>query len=142
MNAATPHLDADQRAFLAVAMRAFLFANRRDGSPTGWPMTLLWHGDDAVYFNTYLASAKAKVLARDPRVGVLALHGARALAISGDAVPVPRDEAAPMFASMVRTDGFVPPEQAARTVRRLVEGKRGLYRVRPREARWLPVGAA
>ena len=67
-------LDDDQRAFLAHAMRSFLFVNRRDGSVTGWPMTLLWHGDDALYFNTYRASAKAKLLVRDGRVGVLAQH--------------------------------------------------------------------
>ncbi len=130
--------DSDQRAFLALAMRSFLFANRRDGTPTGWPMTLLWRDDDYVYFNTYLASAKAKVLRRDGRIGLLALHESRVLAITGDAVLVPGDEAAPMFGAMVRTDGFVPPEQAARTVQRLVEGKRGLFRVVPQQVRWVP----
>ena len=83
MNAMT--FDAEQRAFLAASMRSFLFANRRDGTPTGWPMTLLSCGDDHVYVNTYRSSVKARVLLRDRRVGLLALYGDRALAITGDA---------------------------------------------------------
>ena len=128
--------DDDQRAFLARAMRSFLFVNRRDGSVTGWPMTLLWRDDDAIYFNTYRSSAKAALLGRDGRVGVLAQHDQRSLVVAGDALLVAQDEAAPMFAAMVRTDGFVSPEQAARTVQRLVEGKRCLFRVLPRRVRW------
>lgn len=132
----TVAFDDEQRAFLAVAMRSFLFVNRRDGGVTGWPMTLLWRDDGAVYFNTYRASAKARLLGRDGRVGVLAEHGDRALVLAGEAHLVPQEEAAPMFGAMVRTDGFVPPEQAARTVQRLVEGKRCLFRVTPRRVRW------
>jgi hypothetical protein len=130
-------LDDDHRAFLAVAMRGALFANRRDTTPTGWPMTLLWRGDDHLYVNTYRKAAKADVLVRDGRVGVIARHDGRALAVQGDAVLVPQEEAAPMFPSMVRTDGFVPPEQAARTVQRLREGKRCLFRITPGTVWWL-----
>jgi hypothetical protein len=130
-------LDDDQRAFLAVAMRGTLFANRRDSTPTGWPMTLLSRGDDHLYVNTYRKAAKAAVLVRDGRVAVIARHRGRALAVQGDAVLVPQEEAAPMFPSMVRTDGFVPPEQAARTVQRLREGKRCLFRITPRKVWWL-----
>jgi len=128
--------DEQQRAFLARAMRSFLFANRRDETLTGWPMTLLWRDDGHVYFNTYRSSVKAQVLLRDPRVGVLALHGDRALAITGDAQLVDQVDAAPMFPTMVRTDGFVSAEQAARTVQRLLEGKRCLFRVVTRSVRW------
>ena len=117
-------------------MRSFLFANRRDGTPTGWPMTLLSCGDDHVYVNTYRSSVKARVLLRDRRVGLLALYGDRALAITGDAQLVDPAEAAPMFPTMVRTDGFVSAEQAARTVQRLLEGKRCLFRIVARSARW------
>ena len=131
-----PAFDEAQRAFLAVAMRSFLFANRRDGSLTGWPMTPLWRDDEHVYVNTYRASVKARVLVRDPRAALLVVHGSRALAVTGDAVLVDPAEAAPMFPSMVRTDGFVPPEQAARTVQRLQEGKRCLFRVVARSVRW------
>lgn len=130
-------LDDDQRSFLSVATRSTLFANRRDGTPTGWPMTLLWQGDDQLYVNTYRKAAKAHVLRRDGRVAVVARHGTRALAVQGDARLVPQDEAASMFPRMVRTDGFVPPEQAARTVRRLQEGKRCLFRITPTTVTWL-----
>ena len=128
--------DEHQRAFLATAMRSFLFANRRDGSPTGWPMTPLWRDDAYVYFNTYRTSVKARVLLRDPRIGLLVVHGDRALAVTGDAQMLEQAEAAPMFQSMVRTDGFVSVEQAARTVERLREGKRCLFRVDARSVRW------
>jgi Pyridoxamine 5'-phosphate oxidase len=129
-------LDGDQRNFLATTSRAFLFANRRDGSPTGWPMTALWNDDDVVYFNTYRASAKAQILFRDPRVGVIVMDAARALRVRGDAELVDGEVAAPLFARMVRTDGFVPEEQAARAVRRLQEGKRCLFRIVSHETRW------
>lgn len=128
--------DDEQRAHLARAMRSFLFANRRDGSLTGWPMTPLWRNDAHVYFNTYRSSVKARVLVRDPRVGLLVVQGDRALAVTGDAQLVDPTEAVPMFPSMVRTDGFVSPEQAARTVQRLVEGKRCLFRIVARSVRW------
>ena len=128
--------DKHQRAFLATAMRSFLFANRRDGSPTGWPMTPLWRDDAYVYFNTYRTSVKARVLLRDPRIGLLVVHGDRALAVTGDAQMLEQADAAPMFQSMVRTDGFVSVEQAARTVERLREGKRCLFRVDARSVRW------
>jgi hypothetical protein len=130
-------LDDDHRAFLAVAMRGALFANRRNGTPTGWPMTLLWCGDDHLYVNTYRKAAKAQVLMRDGRVGLIARHGGRALAVQGDASLVAQEEAAPLFPTMVRTDGFVPAEQAARTVQRLREGKRCLFRIAPRSLRWI-----
>jgi len=87
--------------------------------------------------NTYRKAAKANVLVRDGRVAVIARHEDRALAVQGDAALVPQDEAAPMFPSMVRTDGFVPPEQAARTVQRLREGKRCLFRITPLKVWWL-----
>jgi len=128
--------DEEQRAFLADAMRSFLFANRRDGSLTGWPMTPLWRNDAHVYFNTYRTSVKARVLVRDPRVGLLVVRGDRALAVIGDAQMVDPTEAAPMFPAMVRSDGFVSPEQAARTVERLQQGKRCLFRVIARSVRW------
>lgn len=134
-------LDHEHRAFLARAPRGVLFATRRDGTPTGWPMTLLWRGDDHLYVNTYRKAAKANVLVRDGRVAVVARTEVpadpRALAVRGDAALVPLDEAAPMFAAMVRADGFVPPEQAARTVQRLREGKRCLFRITPCDVRWL-----
>lgn len=128
--------DDEQRVLLAVAMRSFLFANRRDGSLTGWPMTPLWRDDAYVYVNTYRTSVKARVLMRDPRASLLVVHGDRALAITGDAELVDQAVAAPMFPSMVRTDGFVSPEQASRTVRRLQEGKRCLFRLVARSVRW------
>jgi hypothetical protein len=131
-----PAFDDEHRAHLASAMRSFLFANRRDGSLTGWPMTPLWRDDAYVYFNTYRSSAKARMLVRDARVGLLVLHGDRALVVTGDAQMVDQAEAAPMFPSMVRTDGFVSPDQAARTVQRLVEGKRCLFRIVTRSIRW------
>ena len=99
-------------------------------------MTPLWRDDAHVYFNTYRTSVKARVLVRDPRVGLLVVHGDRALAVTGDARMLEQAEAAPMFPSMVRTDGFVSAEQAARTVQRLQEGKRCLFRVIARSVRW------
>ena len=128
--------DDGHRAFLANAMRSFLFANRSNGSVTGWPMTPLWRDDAYVYVNTYRSSVKARVLVRDPRVGLLVTGADRALAVIGDAELVDQVEAAPMFPSMVRTDGFVSVEQAARTVQRLQEGKRCLFRIAARSVRW------
>jgi hypothetical protein len=99
-------------------------------------MTPLWRDDQHVYVNTYRTSVKARVLVRDPRAALLVVHGDRALAITGDAELLDQAEAAPMFPSMVRTDGFVSPEQAARTVQRLLEGKRCLFRIVARSVRW------
>jgi Pyridoxamine 5'-phosphate oxidase len=130
-------LGARERAVLGNATRAFLFANRRDGRPTGWPMTLLWRGDDHLYFNTYRKSVKAMVLRRDPRVGVVVCGTDRWLGVTGDAELLDQDLAAPMFPGMVRTDGFVSEEQAATTVQRLQDGKRGLFRIAPRTLEWL-----
>ena len=127
---------AEQRSFVSVAMRSFLFANRRDGSPTGWPMTPLWRDDGHVYVNTYRSSVKARVLLRDARVALLVVQGTRALTITGDARLVDPAEAAPIFPAMVRTDGFVSAEQAARTVQRLIDGKRCLFRIEARSVRW------
>ena len=127
---------AEQYSFVSVTMRSFLFANRRDGSPTGWPMTPLWRDDGHVYVNTYRSSVKARVLLRDARVALLVVQGTRALTITGDARLVDPAEAAPIFPAMVRTDGFVSAEQGARTVQRLIDGKRCLFRIEARSARW------
>lgn len=134
-------LDNEQRRFLRDAKRSFLFANRRDGTPTGWPMTPLDHDDGCIYFNTYRKSVKASVMRRDPRVSAV-IEGdfdgkRRTLAVSGDAELMDQSEAASMFESMVRTDGFVPAEQVATTVARLQAGKRCLFRIHPRSGRWL-----
>ena len=128
--------DDEQRAFLASARRSFLFANRRDGSPTGWPMTPLWRDDDAVYCNTYRRSAKAALLERDPRVGMLVVHDERALALTGDAQLLTADDVAPMIDQMVRRDDFLTTAEVERVTRRLREGKRCVFRIAPRTVRW------
>ena len=85
-----PAFDDDHRAHLARAMRSFLFANRRDGSLTGWPMTPLWRDDAYVYFNTYRSSAKARVMVRAARVGLLVPSAPGGLARPPEALPLGR----------------------------------------------------
>ncbi|MGH7896928.1 MAG: pyridoxamine 5'-phosphate oxidase family protein [Candidatus Binatia bacterium] len=63
-------IPAEAAEFLREHPRAFLLSLRRDGSPTGHPMTaIFWRG--ALYFNTYRKSAKVRNLERDPRVSCL-----------------------------------------------------------------------
>jgi hypothetical protein len=119
---------------VAEARGATLFARRRDGSPTGWPMTPLWPGDGWLYFNTYRVAAKAKMMIRDGRVAtVLGFDDKRALLMQADAeLIVALEDLDRLVPFVLRDDGFVPADVIAKTQDRLRSGKRVLFRMRPR----------
>jgi len=134
--------DDDQRQFLPTATSATLFARRRDGSPTGWPMTPLWPGDGHLYFNTYRVAAKAKMMLRDPRVAVLVSgdDGDRAVRVQADAQLITDAAEIDWLAHhSLRTDGFATPDVIARTQDRLLTGKRVLFRMAARDVHWIDV---
>ncbi len=110
---------------------ASLFARRRDGSPTGWPMTPLWPGDGHLYFNTYRTAAKAKLMMADQRIGVLLFDdGGDALALQADAqLLTEQAEIEALAPRAMRIDGFTTTENANRTLDRLLTGKRVMFRV-------------
>lgn len=121
--------------FALRARATTLVARRRDGSPTGWPMTVLSPGDGHLYFNTYGSSAKAKMIARDPRVAFLLIGDTRAVEVVADAARI--DDAGERLAladRVVRKEG-VPDEVVERTRDRLRTGKRILLRMIVRTTR-------
>jgi len=136
--------DDDQRHLASTATSATLFARRRDGSPTGWPMTPLWPGDGHLYFNTYRVAAKAKMMLRDPRVAVILSGGGadRAIRIEADAQLITDPVEIDWLANhSLRTDGFATPDVIARTQDRLLSGKRVLFRMAARRVDWIAVPA-
>ena len=136
--------DDEQRDFVAAATSAALFARRRDGSPTGWPMTPLWPGDGHLYFNTYRVAAKAKMMLRDPRVAVLLSRelDSRGLRVVADAQLITdADEIEWLAQRALRTDGFAAPDVVARTQDRLRTGKRVLFRMAEQQTDWVPLPA-
>lgn len=120
---------------------ASLFARRRDGSPTGWPMTPLWPGDGHFYFNTYRTAAKAKLMMADTRVGVLLFDDAGdALSIAADALLITdQHEIEHLAPRAMRIDGFTSIENANRTLGRLLAGKRVMFRMAVRSSRRVSV---
>lgn len=113
----------------------FLVVRRPDGSPTGYPMTGIFHDGD-IEFTTYRKSAKARYLLADDRVCCVIPGGAEAgVAVWGHAVPVPPDA----FAGAARHAGPAPlevPSTVRESVRDALEsGKRIVFRVRVERAR-------
>jgi general stress protein 26 len=134
--------DEPQRQLVSTATSATLFARRRDGSPTGWPMTPLWPADGHLYFNTYRVAAKAKMMLRDDRVAVLVSRerAPRGVRIQAHAQLITdADEIDWLSQHSLRTDGFVTPDVVARTQDRLRSGKRVLFRMVPRQVEWVPL---
>jgi hypothetical protein len=133
--------DHDQLQYLSSATSATLFARRRDGSPTGWPMTPLWPDDGHLYFNTYRVAAKAKMMLRDDRVAVLVSTGGapRGVRIEARAQLITEpDEIEWLARRSLRTD-FATPDVVERTQDRLRAGKRVLFRMVPQRVGWVPL---
>ena len=131
-----------QAQLVSTATSSTLFARRRDGSPTGWPMTPLWPGDGHLYFNTYRVAAKAKMMIRDGRVAVLlSSAGAdRGLRIEANAQLITdADEIEWLAQHSLRTDGFATPDVVTRTQDRLRSGKRVLFRMAAERVAWVPL---
>jgi hypothetical protein len=130
----------DQRAFLDGARRSYLIARRRDGTPTGWPMTPLYPGDGNLYFNSYRQAIKVRVVENDPRVCCLVMGAdGRTLEVTADVELVTDPERlAPLADRALRDDGFTSPANVAKTRDRLRSGKRCLMLLHPRRLRWLP----
>ena len=134
--------DDAQSQLVSTATSATLFARRRDGSPSGWPMTPLWPGDGHLYFNTYRVAAKAKMMIRDGRVAVLlSTAGAdRGLRVEAHAQLITEaDEIEWLAQHSLKTDGFATPEVVARTQDRLRTGKRVLFRMAAERVAWVPL---
>jgi general stress protein 26 len=78
-------LPLDLQRFLESNTRAFLFGLRKDGSPTGHPMTGIY-AQARLFVNTYRKSAKARNIARDSRACYLVVNGYDAEKVYGVAV--------------------------------------------------------
>ena len=128
-------LPPDLRRFLQRNTRAFLFGLRKDGSPTGHPMTGIY-AQTRLFVNTYRKSAKARNIVRDSRTCYLVVNGYDAekvygVAVKGEArileegrIPGRRDE-----------PGNTTTERIGPDVRQLLRsGKRVFVEVIPSEA--------
>lgn len=115
-----------QRKFLASTTRAFLMVHRRDGSPTCYPMTLIFDGE-ALVFSTYRKSAKVKRLQRDSRLSVLAVRGDDTLLIHGTADIT--DGTIDVVPTAAARELQVPKAVADKAAANLASGKRCLIRV-------------
>jgi hypothetical protein len=116
--------------------RAFLFGLREDGSPTCHPMVAI-EADGETVFNTYRKSAKARNFLREPRAAVVLLPDWEAP--PGEARVLKgalQETRAPDAADAAETDAgeklqSVPQSVSDRVQRRVGEGKRMYFRLRP-----------
>ena len=141
--------EADE--FLSSHTRSFVGNLRKDGSPTGHPLTALYR-DGVLYYNTYLKSAKMRNILRDPRVSCLICTSDdetpfRALSVRGRMMLIESLQEAMAFyergASRTegqrpratsgggRTSGGASPTTGSRD--RLLSGKRALMRLESEE---------
>jgi len=123
-------------SFLRGHSRTFLVTVRPDGAPACHPMVGLWH-DGALYMNTYRKSAKARNIAREPRVACVVTTADdaprfRAVVLRGRAEVVDAPAAMPGRAPAPVGDAVVGRVRA-----RLAEGKRVVLRVVPDEVRMI-----
>lgn len=126
--------------FLRAHTRTFLVTVRADGRPACHPMVGLWQRG-ALYLNTYRKSAKARNIAREPRVACVVVTDDaeprfRGVVLRGRAEIVP-----PRAPSAERGEptGPRPPgvgdDVASLVQSRLAEGKRVLVRLVPDDVR-------
>lgn len=111
----------------------FVLLRRPDGSPTGYPMTGVWH-EGALEFTTYLKAAKARYLLADDRVCCVIPEEddpGRALAVWGRARLV--DDLGGFAGSIDRRDSpiSVPESVRGSVAERLRSRKRVVFRVVP-----------
>jgi PPOX class probable F420-dependent enzyme len=122
-------------AFLREHTRTFLLTLRADGAPACHPMVALWQ-EGALYMNTYRKSAKARNIARDPRVACVVVTGDeeprfRGVVVRGRAEFLPPVERVPGGARPAGVGDDVTDLVRAR----LAEGKRVVVRVVPDDVR-------
>jgi PPOX class probable F420-dependent enzyme len=130
-------------AFLRTHTRTFLVTLRPDGAPACHPMVGLWR-DGALYLNTYRKSAKARNIARDPRVACVVVTDDdaaefRGVVVRGRAEVLAADE------RVAGPEGARAPAAVGEDVTRLVQsrlasGKRVVLRVVPEEVRLVGSG--
>jgi hypothetical protein len=134
-------IDAAADEFLRLHNRVLLLARRRDGSPTGWPMTGIY-ADGVLQFSTYRKSAKVRIIAADPRVGCLVtaregvddprvLEYVGVAQIVADVREMPPRQQAQGSSSAPTGTGDVPADVAGRALESVRAGKRCLVRVTP-----------
>jgi hypothetical protein len=147
--------DPETIAFLRENIRTVMISHRKDGSPTGHPMSAFF-GVNGLFFNTYAKSAKMRNIARDPRLCCLVtsfepMDRREGVLIRGEARIVPNDEgeqfgeedgirrarlASPLASG---SDGGTAedPEEAVRrrerAAQRVVDGKRVVFELVPVE---------
>jgi len=134
----------DEEDFLRSTSRAFLLANRADGSPTGWPMTGIYPGDGVLEFSTYRRSQKVVDLVRDPRAAVVLAprDSDRALVLRGKATLDEARDELPASASTAPLHLGVADGIRERAQERMKSGKRVAVRFTPTSATFVPgVGA-
>jgi hypothetical protein len=141
--------------FLRENIRTVMITHRKDGSPTGHPMSAFF-GVNGLFLNTYAKSAKMRNLARDPRLcclvtsfepaerrqAVLVRGNARLVANDeperfGDEDGIRRARLASPLSSGSTGDTAEDPEEAARrrerAAQRVAEGKRVIFELVPVE---------
>ena len=122
-------------AFLREHTRTFLVTLRPDGAPTCHPMVGFWQ-DGTLWLNTYRKSAKARNLAREPRVACVVVTADddprfRGVVLRGRAEIV--DVALPVGSE--RRPAGVGADVAHQVQARLADGKRVVVRVAPDDVR-------
>ncbi len=133
----------DMQAFLATHKRSFVMNFRKDGSPTGHPLTAqVING--VLYYNTYRQSAKMRNILRDGRVACLITtddgeESVKSLVIRGRAVMIedPKEALAIMASRASPARASVSPSPAASTQQqRILDGRRVMMRIDPTEIYW------
>ena len=112
--------------------RAFLVGLREDGSPTCHPMVAI-ERDGAPAFNTYRKSAKARNFLRDPRAAAMLLNDWQAPPSTAQMVTGIMEEVDLPAPDIPAERGAldVPETVSDRAQRRVAEGKRMVFRLRP-----------
>ena len=128
------HVPSKLEAFLKANTRTFIITVRRDGSPTGHPMTG-WYDDGRMRVTTYRKSHKTRNAQRDQRTTWLVLNGydshdgVRAVEFKG----IHRVVEATQMPNRAGVRQGVSTGLSSRTQNRLKSGKRIVLEVTPTE---------
>jgi Pyridoxamine 5'-phosphate oxidase len=120
----------DLSSFIETHRRAFLVTRTAAGGPTAHPMTLIPH-DGTMYFNTYRKSAKARNLARDPRLACVVTSPELDawVTVKGRAEEVAAEELPASMLGGGGAEGIITHADLARVRERVASGKRVYLRV-------------
>ena len=137
MTASAP-IPADVGRFLEANRRTFMITLRKDGSPTGHPVSVFSGG--GFFINMYTASLKSRNLARDGRTCCVVTTPSEAerftgVLLRGRARPLPADEALASGAPAGLASARNPAAEGLSDVAVRIENRvRTIYEVVPTES--------